>query len=704
MAEESPRPASSRIFISYRREDALPHVNALFGPLRSRFGVDRIFKDTDNIAPGQDFLKVIQSQLNSCSVLLAVIGTQWLTVLKPKSNLRRLDDPNDYLRMELATALKNENIRVIPILVGQGTMPAAEDLPSDLTELSRRNEFELRDSRWEWDVKLLIEKIEEACGAPASVGPHVPPPAPLFPAPAVVDVRIDEFDRMELRRKQQIAEHVTVARQKFEARDYEAVLTACERIVWLDARHGEALDLARRARVALDEQRVQDWLGRAHQVLTGDELTDTGLSAASELIDQALSLNANHEAALKLRHEVLALRKRRERQREVARYVRAALVRAQASFDEEDFDAAIEHCEDLLALYGESADAQGLRSKAVAAKHEQRQQREVKRRAQQVVKEARTECAAGPAAVETPEQVLTIDPTIGDAQHLKDRPFFPFTRRSVLSMGITAVVAALGFVLWASIPVDRSVADGRDKPTVGPTTGVPSGVAVPEDATVSRSTSSSDNTTIPARPATTASSSTGTTPAPAANSVRVTPETSAAQPKSGTTQPSIATPAASSPSSAPPTSSNRPESMAADNLAVKPPAQQKTDRIAVFVTSVGALKGFTDPSKENRDSVKDLRDDLKDKKNLVLVETREAARIVLVVMGREKAQVTVGLFGDPARDVILRVQFIAGKMETELTASAQGGTLSSGGAWGRAAGKIADQVDDWAKENRTRLN
>lgn len=132
-------------------------------------------------------------------------------------------------------------------------------------------------------------------------------------------------------------------------------------------------------------------------------------------------------------------------------------------------------------------------------------------------------------------------------------------------------------------------------------------------------------------------------------------------------------------------------------------AQKGDAPIPIFVTSAGALGGFTDPSKENQDTVKDLRNSLRGRKSIVLVEKREEAMIVLVVMGREKAQVTAGLLGGSARDVMLRVKFIIADVETEMTASAQGGTLSSGGAWGRAAGKIAGQVEDWIKANRAKL-
>ena len=122
--------------------------------------------------------------------------------------------------------------------------------------------------------------------------------------------------------------------------------------------------------------------------------------------------------------------------------------------------------------------------------------------------------------------------------------------------------------------------------------------------------------------------------------------------------------------------------------------------VPVFVTSVGAVNGFTDPSKDNQDTMKDLRDAIKDdhKKTLVLASKREDAAIVLVVMSREKAQVTAGFFG-ASRDCTVRIKFIFRESETEMSASAQGGTLSSGGAWSKAAGKVAKQVDEWVVAN-----
>ncbi len=136
-----------------------------------------------------------------------------------------------------------------------------------------------------------------------------------------------------------------------------------------------------------------------------------------------------------------------------------------------------------------------------------------------------------------------------------------------------------------------------------------------------------------------------------------------------------------------------------------PLAQQaaaQSTKAKVYVTSVGAQNGFTDPSKDNRDTAKDIRDDLKGKKGIALTDVREEAAIVLVVMGRESEGVTANAFG-AGRDRTLRVKFIAAGTEADMTASAMSGVVGSAGAWGKAAGKIADQVADWVKENGARL-
>src|SRR5262249_18668674 len=265
----------------------------------------------------------------------------------------RLDNPGDYLRLEVSTALKNEHVLVIPVLVQGARMPGPEDLPSDLEPLSRRNAIELSGARWDLDVDRLIRAIERASGLteaprrPAATIERAPEP-PAEP-------QTEEFNLLEVRRRRQIAEHVRTAQQAFDAGDYEAVLEACEKAVWLDPHAADARALARKARAALDEQTTGRGLAPAPEILNPESLSDPGLAAASEQIDPALALNPSHDSAVKLRQDILVLRKRRERQREVDRQVRAAIARAQKSLEEEDYEAAIEFCDDAIALSGESA-------------------------------------------------------------------------------------------------------------------------------------------------------------------------------------------------------------------------------------------------------------------------------------------------------------------------------------------------------------
>ncbi len=381
MAAAKP-PASSRVFISYRREDSGGHVLALLPALRERFG---IFKDTDNIPPGEDFVKVIRRELDSCSVLLAVIGKEWLTIQDPRLKTRRLDNPDDFLRLEVATALKNETIRVIPVLVGRANMPSAEDLPTDLAELAHRNALELSDTRWEVDVRRLIEAIQRASEttAPAATIPHEEPTTDQIPG-------MWSVEDLHARRKREIAKHLASARQALEAKDFDTAVEECEKAAVLDPGDPEAMKLLRDARTAMAKQDIDALLAEARGMLTQGDL-----SGASELIDQALLRHSKSQPALALREELMKVRADQARTRERARAIRAAIDRAQSSIDEEEFEAAIRHADTALALDAESAAAQAIRATAVGALEERRRQRDVKRRAMQIASEARADFAAG---------------------------------------------------------------------------------------------------------------------------------------------------------------------------------------------------------------------------------------------------------------------------------------------------------------------
>lgn len=124
--------------------------------------------------------------------------------------------------------------------------------------------------------------------------------------------------------------------------------------------------------------------------------------------------------------------------------------------------------------------------------------------------------------------------------------------------------------------------------------------------------------------------------------------------------------------------------------------------VPVFVTANIAESGFTNPNKGVADSTKNLISSLKGKKSVCLAGKREDASIVLEVLDREKAQMTASFLGT-SRDCTVNVKFSFGDFETTLSGSAAGGTVTSGGAWGKAAGKVAKQVDRWVVENRERI-
>jgi hypothetical protein len=146
------------IFISYRREDSEGQAGRLFKDLVARFGADSVFMDVAGIEPGRDFRRVIDQQVASCGVLLAMIGKHWLDA-KDAAGHRRLDDPSDFVRLETATALKRD-IPVIPVLVQDADMPRAEQLPADLADLAYRNGVELTHARWDSDVQVLIKALD----------------------------------------------------------------------------------------------------------------------------------------------------------------------------------------------------------------------------------------------------------------------------------------------------------------------------------------------------------------------------------------------------------------------------------------------------------------------------------------------------------------------------------------------------------------
>ena len=187
-----------RIFISYRRGDTTIYAGRLFDSLCMLAGDDEVFMDIDAIEPGADFVEHIEREVGACEVLIALIGRDWLEA-RDAEGRRRLEDPDDWVRLELKTGLQRD-IRVIPVLVQGATMPRADELPDDLRRLARRNALEIGDIRWRYDFQRLwevIEKVLEGASVPkaielSGVRNFVPPPEPETGERAVPLVFVQE--------------------------------------------------------------------------------------------------------------------------------------------------------------------------------------------------------------------------------------------------------------------------------------------------------------------------------------------------------------------------------------------------------------------------------------------------------------------------------------------------------------------------------
>ena len=158
------------IFVSYRRNDSQGEAGRLFDDLVTHFGEQKVFMDVAGIEAGRDFRKAIEESVANCGVLLVIIGPSWLAA-KNEAGVRRLDDPADFVREEVAAALRRD-IPVIPVLVRGAEMPRVEQLPETLTDLAYRNCVELTHARWRSDVQLLIEPLRRLIGISGEIKPR----------------------------------------------------------------------------------------------------------------------------------------------------------------------------------------------------------------------------------------------------------------------------------------------------------------------------------------------------------------------------------------------------------------------------------------------------------------------------------------------------------------------------------------------------
>ncbi len=148
---------SGNIFISYRRDDAAAWAGRLHMALEKHFRRDQLFMDVDSIQAGLDFAKVIDAEVAKCDVMLVVIGKGWRDAADA-SGQRRLDDPGDFVRLEVESALRRD-IRVVPVLVDGASLPKAENLPEGMQGLVRRQAWPVSHARFGAECDELIREL-----------------------------------------------------------------------------------------------------------------------------------------------------------------------------------------------------------------------------------------------------------------------------------------------------------------------------------------------------------------------------------------------------------------------------------------------------------------------------------------------------------------------------------------------------------------
>ncbi len=168
------------IFISYRRKDTEGEASRLTRDLAAALPGVPMFRDVEAISPGEDFAAALERALADCAVMLVMVGPIWLEVTD-NNGRRRLDDPKDWTRQEVAGALRR-GIRVIPVLCRGAVLPSDADLPDDLDPLINRQAVQIDNNRWDYDVDRLIDSLARALNvrrttSAGAKAPDTPPSA-----------------------------------------------------------------------------------------------------------------------------------------------------------------------------------------------------------------------------------------------------------------------------------------------------------------------------------------------------------------------------------------------------------------------------------------------------------------------------------------------------------------------------------------------
>jgi formylglycine-generating enzyme required for sulfatase activity len=189
------RAPQHRIFLSYRRDDTGDASGRIYDRLTAALGAKAVFKDVDRLIPGVEFGTHILDVLRSCEICLVLIGPNW-TEVRDKQGRRRLDDVNDWVRVELEAAFKAPTVHVVPVLVNDARLPERECLPESLHPILSRNVATIRrDPDFHRDMDRLIQALE-ALGEGRREAVRVK--SPIVPAgfrlPEMVSIKGGEFE------------------------------------------------------------------------------------------------------------------------------------------------------------------------------------------------------------------------------------------------------------------------------------------------------------------------------------------------------------------------------------------------------------------------------------------------------------------------------------------------------------------------------
>jgi TIR domain len=150
---------SHNIFLSYRRDDAAHFAGRLVDSISRGLPGVKMFIDVDSISPGADFVKVMQEQLASCHAMILVIGPRWLG----QGGRRRLDNPDDFVRLEIEAAI-NRKIPIVPVLVDGAAMPREDEIPASLHSITRRNYVRIDHENYSAVAPRLVSQLADPIG------------------------------------------------------------------------------------------------------------------------------------------------------------------------------------------------------------------------------------------------------------------------------------------------------------------------------------------------------------------------------------------------------------------------------------------------------------------------------------------------------------------------------------------------------------